>query len=229
MKLKFLTFVSVMWLATIPAHSIRVTGTGGGESELLVLEMFPVIPSWLKACSENPGACGLPMGLIESLASLQPLKLLDFANAADGLYPCQGETLMVRHEPLYLADEKTPKSESEIAFEMLQTFAQCRGLSFATPVQKLNLLPWKAFQVGEELVFLKGESTDVAVATKTSASLHQEIRNQMKCESYRVLKVMPSQAEIQCLESGDHFLALVSGKGSALHVEVKYLSEPSEL
>lgn len=224
MKKQFYVITVLVLLAMTPAKSIRHTGTGGGEAELFVLEMFPLIQPWLKACQENPQECGVSKQEIEGFLTLKPLADVDFKNRADGPSSCRGETLLLNHEDLYQADEITPKEDQFLAAEMLSAWSQCRGTNWTVDPNQLQVIPWAKHSLKNEIAILVGVQTDVAVDVQGSLNLHQALQSRMNCRFYRVLQLQSDRLELSCKDNGDHFVAHLRREHGSLQLIVKYQS-----
>lgn len=195
MKLKTTVLLLILSLS-FSSQAIRHVGSGGGDAELKLQEMNPLLPAWSKACMQNTQACWnggvLPSDVMQSFAELW----IDFSEEGANY---NGKVLVLKNSDLYEKDLKTPLSDERLASHMLKSLFSFQGFELPQEIE-LYMLPVGQVSKSKDLYLFQGAETDILFSPKLAHSVHQELLAKISCQSYRWTENTPDGMAIRCVD-----------------------------
>lgn len=191
--LRWFLMVSFLFSLSLEAQAIRHVGNGGGEAELRLLQMKAVLPYWMKACHETNCWNGGDL----TVQNQDQAKSLRIQFSEQNL-PATSDTITLDPRLLYKADEKTPRSDLELASLLIEAVMMKIGVLQPGTLQ-MNLLPVGTLvQRDGQVMVLSGIDTDVMTGLDDLSDWHSQFLAQTGCRNYRLSEVTSTDWKLRC-------------------------------
>lgn len=203
--MKFVLVFLLIMGASLVSNAQQRIGTGGGEAELKILAMLPLLKVWNKACDENPNICWSDAATSRKITGALKIALIDFkpgsvlfSDAKSHNATCDQKGLVLNRSHFYV-DEQTPKNDTQISIELANSILSCRGLKFQIQNQRVLKLPIGKYFADIGLAVFTNDPTSLFATVNENQNAQELLSQEIQCRDFQFLIKYQNTLVVRCL------------------------------